>query len=117
MALRRRFGVFAWPAAEARPVRSRSVSSATLAAVSTKPSMACERITAKLAMPVSLIARLSRASVPAAAAVTVTSIPSPMSPSMPLAAFASSPRYAPGLAAARLTWPGRLASTPKLVSR
>ena len=33
-----RFGVFACPAADVRPVRSRSVSSATFAALSTNPS-------------------------------------------------------------------------------
>lgn len=40
MALRRRFGVLATATAEVRPVRSRSVSRAILAALSTKPSMA-----------------------------------------------------------------------------
>ena len=91
------------------------MSSAVFAAVSMNPSMAWERMTSNEAMPVSLTARFNRASVPCAAAVTVTWYPASMSPSMPAAAFASSPRYSPGLPAASCTWFGRLASTPKLV--
>ena len=117
MALRRRFGVLAWAAALVRPVRSRSVSSATPAAVSTNPSMACARIVSNRVMPVSLIARLSRASVPCAAAVIVTCRPASINPSMPVAARCSSPRYSAGAWAANAMRPGREASTVKLVSR
>lgn len=74
-------------------------------------------MTSKLAMPVVLIARLSLAKVPAAAAVMVTWKPASSRPSMPWEALASSPRNSAGFWASSCTWPVNVVSTPKLVRR